>query len=184
MIIRRIKVVRGTKGMERGLIDKIISKVDLNPLPACLLLPLPLEVEGLICKPFKNRYSVQRLIDEIRKQTTDYPVLIITDIDIYYADLDYVFGFTDLERGISIVSLARLKKNASWDKMIERVVKTLSHEVGHLFGLRHCRNRRCAMFLSFGIKDTDYKDKRFCDDCSKRLLEIYWEDGNETRHTC
>ena len=43
------------------------------------------------------------------------------------------------------------------------------HELGHTYGLGHCRNPRCVMFFSNSLVDTDRKGPEFCPDCKKQL---------------
>ncbi|MFN3480176.1 MAG: hypothetical protein ACK415_07280 [Thermodesulfovibrionales bacterium] len=181
-MLKSIKVTT-TKGTDRVLAEKIIKEIDetlSEGVPSPLLITE--EVSNAYCP--ERRYPVEELINNISPLFSDSPFLLLTEHDIYYADFDYVFGFTDLLKGISVVSLARLGKGAIVEKVVERAVKTAVHEIGHLNGLRHCKNRSCVMSLSFGLIDTDRKDKRFCDRCYKRLLKNQPGGQNETRHTC
>lgn len=173
-----------TMDMDTMLAKRIINEITLSYLSAGALSPLLIGEEKRLCLPFKRQYSVEKFVDNVEYLLIDSPLLILTDLDIYYADLDYVFGYTDITKGISIVSFARLQKGASAEKAIERAVKTAIHEIGHLNGLRHCNNRRCVMFLSFGVGDTDRKDRKFCDKCSDTLLKIQTGGFNETGHSC
>lgn len=181
-MLKRIKVTT-TQGIDRELAEKIIKEIDetlSEGAPSPLLITA--EMSNAYCPD--RRYTVEDLIDNISPLFSDSYFLLLTELDIYYADFDYVFGFTDLLKGISVVSLARLRMGAIEEKIVERAVKTAIHEIGHLSGLRHCKNRACVMSLSFGLIDTDRKDKRFCDRCYKRLLKNQQGDQNETWHTC
>jgi len=53
-----------------------------------------------------------------------------------------------------------------------RVVKEAVHELGHTFGLNHCKKRECVMHFSNSLADTDYKGKDFCEDCLNRLESV------------
>ncbi len=172
-----------TMDMDRMLAKRIINEITLSYLSAGALSPLLIGEEKSLYLPFKRQYSVEKFVDNVEYLLIDSPILILTDLNIYYADLDYVFGYTDVTKKISVVSLARLKRDVSIEKLVDRTVKTAIHEIGHLNGLRHCNNKRCIMFLSFGVDDTDRKDRRFCDKCSDTLLK---KTGgfNETWHSC
>ena len=52
-----------------------------------------------------------------------------------------------------------------------RIIKESVHELGHVFGLRHCENRKCVMHFSNSIEDTDIKTHVFCKNC-KNILRI------------
>lgn len=182
-MLKRVKVT-ATKDLDRIFIRKIIDEINLIYSSGGDLSPLLKEKEMAICEFTKKRYPVEEIVGSIECLARDFPILFLTDLDIYYADLDYVYGFTDPERRVSVVSLARLKRGASTKKIFERAVKTAIHEIGHLNDLRHCKNRRCVMFLSFGFKDTDRKDKWFCDKCLEKLLANSAGGTNEARNSC
>lgn len=194
-MLKGIKVTI-TKGIDKVLTEKIIKEVDKTCLSEGASLPLliPDEIPIADCS---ERYPVDELIKNISPLFCDSNILVLTDLDIYYADFDYVFGFTDVSKGVSVVSFARMIKGATAEKLIERTVKTAIHEIGHLNGLRHCNSRACVMSLSFGLADTDRKSSRFCDRCSYKLQYLssdvsknirYFKrrsgGQNETRHTC
>ena len=40
---------------------------------------------------------------------------------------------------------------------------------GHMFGLVHCAERRCAMSLATNVRQIDSKDNAFCPPCAARL---------------
>jgi archaemetzincin len=35
--------------------------------------------------------------------------------------------------------------------------------LGHSFGFEHCPNRKCVMFFSSSVRDTDNKGFQFCE---------------------
>lgn len=51
----------------------------------------------------------------------------------------------------------------------KRVLTEAVHELGHTYGLGHCKNLRCVMFFSNSLVDTDRKGPEFCPDCKKQL---------------
>ncbi len=103
-------------------------------------------------------------------------VAAIADHDLSFPGLNFVFGLSDPENGVSVVSMHRFlqKKKITQSDLLafERTLKTAVHELGHLYGLSHCKDRKCAMFFSFTVADTDYKQKRFCDRCAAKLNRI------------
>ncbi len=106
-------------------------------------------------------------------------VAAIADPDLSFPGLNFVFGLSDPENGVSVVSMHRFlekKKVAESDRpAFERTLKTAVHELGHLYGLSHCKDRKCAMFFSFNVADTDYKQRQFCGACTKKLNRIQSE---------
>ncbi|MDM8522387.1 archaemetzincin family Zn-dependent metalloprotease [Desulfococcaceae bacterium HSG8] len=94
----------------------------------------------------------------------------VTPVDLYVPILKYVFGLAQIEGQCALISLHRLHPRfydqpPDHDLLVERVKKTAVHELGHTFGLTHCRDRRCIMYSSTRIEDTDHKQSLFCPTC-------------------
>jgi archaemetzincin len=89
--------------------------------------------------------------------------------------LTYVFGEAQLEGTAAIISTYRLD-----DTMYglppnpalfeQRMIKEAVHEVGHTFGLLHCRQFDCVMHSSAGVEEVDIKSRSFCPDCAARVV--------------
>jgi archaemetzincin len=106
-------------------------------------------------------------------------VLGVTNTDLSHPGVNHVFGFADPESRVSVISLYRFcTKGAAPGKIAGRAVKTAIHELGHTYGLSHCTEHRCVMFLSFNLTDTDYKKREFCSKCRD---EIYSRLENRSR---
>jgi len=94
-------------------------------------------------------------------------LLIVTSVDLFSSNLNFVFGIAELNGKKTVISTYRLKAH---DELFdERVLKEAVHELGHTFGLRHCSNPKCVMHFSNSLRDTDIKDWRFCSKCSKKI---------------
>jgi archaemetzincin len=99
-------------------------------------------------------------------------VLGVIDEDLFVADLNFIFGLAYGNR--AIISLTRLRQefyglSPNPDLFRERALKEAVHELGHVFGLPHCPDRRCVMHFSNSIADTDLKGSRYCERCRKML---------------
>jgi archaemetzincin len=104
-------------------------------------------------------------------------LLAICDFDAYSDELNFVFGEAHLGGRVAAIYLPRLRdefhvrisdKNNN-NLFEQRVIKEAVHELGHTFGLRHCQISKCVMYFSNSIRDTDFKDDKFCERCNKIL---------------
>jgi archaemetzincin len=101
-------------------------------------------------------------------------VLGVTDVDLFVPDAPFVFGEADRDAQTAVVSAFRLKHGGEGRPVApERVKRRLQvealHEIGHLLGLSHCNDFRCAMFLSHTAADTDRKGGGLCPLCRAAL---------------
>ena len=117
------------------------------------------QMMSLLCKA-----KVAKFIDK------NIPTLFVTDEDLYYGGLNFVFGLEDPVLSTSIVSLARLRpefydQRANNFRLAERAIKECIHEIGHHLGLDHCRHPFCVMCFSPSVGDVDSKKKEFCSTC-------------------
>ena len=101
----------------------------------------------------------------LRRLEPKWITLGITDVDIYAEGLNFVFGEAELNGSRAIVSIHRLKGL----KLFERLVKEATHEIGHVLGLTHCKNRHCVMSFSNSIHEVDLKTSEFCESCRSKL---------------
>jgi len=101
-------------------------------------------------------------------------MLVLTDFDLYKTSHRFVFGDADEAQAVAAVSLHRLRPEFYGEErdpnvLFQRTLKECVHELGHLFGLRHCFNPRCGMYYSNSIFETDNKTSYFCENCDRRV---------------
>lgn len=95
--------------------------------------------------------------------------LLLADADAYVPGLNFVFGLAIPELGAASVFLRRLRLWTDRRNYVARVVKEVLHELGHVLGLKHCRNRECVMSFSNSVLDVDRKSSMFCGNCARAL---------------
>ena len=100
-------------------------------------------------------------------------VLGISDYDLYKTSHQFIFGGADESQRCAVVSIHRLRSEFYGEQgdeniLFQRTLKEAVHELGHVLGLRHCFNARCAMYATNSIYDADNKQSHFCDSCDKR----------------
>ena len=91
--------------------------------------------------------------------------------DLYVPGMNFVFGLASREGRSAVVSAYRLK-TPEMKLFLQRLLKEIFHELGHLFGLTHCDDDRCVMHFSNSLADTDIKSTWLCDRCSSRLSNL------------
>jgi len=89
----------------------------------------------------------------------------IVNADLFVPELNFVFGIANQQMGAAVISLHRLQSK-EYDFFLRRALTESVHELGHLFGLPHCKDPTCVMFFSDALPDTDRKGYRFCNHCS------------------
>ena len=128
--------------------------------------------------PRRRQYLGQAILDVLR--ALPYPtagrVLGLTEADCTTPGLNFIFGQAALNGREAFVALPRLRSSfyglaeapdlPDWRR---RALKECVHELGHTWGLRHCRDARCVMHFSNSLLDTDAKGAAFCSRCQRRL---------------
>jgi archaemetzincin len=144
------------------------------------------KVEVKIAKPIElpnNAYNLKRRqyhsttilykLEEIFPLDADR-ILGIVDVDLYVPQLNFVFGEANTVTKVAIISLCRLHQEyyglpEDNEIFTLRTIKEAVHELGHTYGLRHCKDIRCVMHFSNSLIDTDNKSYNFCDSCLDKL---------------
>jgi len=139
-------------------------------------LPVPKEAYVPERKQYLASYFVS-IAEEYAKKLDFTRVIAITDVNLFVPGLNFVFGQANLHGRGAVVSFFMLRPEVYGDPpnmelLSERVVKTVIHEIGHTLGLGHCSNPRCVMKFSNHVGETDFKTKRFCLACRKKIEHV------------
>lgn len=129
--------------------------------------------------PARRQYDGNKLIKEIDSSYAldSNKTLGLFNVDLYIPILTYIFGQAFLGGRSGIASIFRLS-NESYglksDKkvFVDRIRKEVIHELGHTFGLIHCRNTTCVMRSSTYVEDIDQKDSTLCIQCKANLRSL------------
>ncbi len=121
----------------------------------------------------RNQYLSTNILKKIQSFFTaaeKEKALAISNEDLYVNGLNFVFGEAELRGQYAVISLARLRQSfygLPEDRalFLERAIKEAVHELGHVYGLRHCPNPECVMHFSNSLADTDRKSSSFCGNC-------------------
>ncbi len=88
---------------------------------------------------------------------------------------NFVFGQASGKNRVGIWSINRFgdpnMSPESYMVCLRRTVKTASHEMGHLFSLKHCIHNKCIMNGSNNLEEADAKPTHLCNHC---LIKMDW----------
>jgi len=102
-------------------------------------------------------------------------ILGMTEVDISTTKDPYydwgIFGYAEMPGQAAVISSKRLRRRARDAEHLRfRVTTTAIHEIGHTFGLPHCRETRCVMQDAEGsIKNTDSSTGHLGPGCRAKL---------------
>lgn len=126
--------------------------------------------------PSRAQYYSTKLLSELLEANKNFTgkVLGITSVDLFIPVLTYVFGEAQLNGTVSLMSTYRLSETLyglpeNKELFIERSIKEAVHELGHTFGLLHCRDYNCAMHSSTSVEEVDVKGKTLCSNCRQKI---------------
>ncbi len=123
--------------------------------------------------PNRRQFNALMLLEQVYRIKKDFDLCMgVTASDIYVPQMNFVFGVADVSRGCAVLSIFRLtfgRYEDSQEIFRERVLKEAAHELGHLLGLSHCKNRDCLMSFSNSLSEVDIKKPILCEKCLSTL---------------
>ena len=158
--------------VDRGLLSNVTA-----PIAAELGLPVRIEESITINPAFafdlkRNQHNSTAFIAAMLQNYpgNDKKIIAVTGLDLFVPVLTYVFGEAQLGGKAAVVSTFRLDETlyglpANPLLLHERLIKECVHELGHTFGLIHCRDYDCAMHSSTAVEEIDIKGQKLCERC-------------------
>ena len=130
--------------------------------------------------PSRRQYDANKLLKEIdlRASVDSIKTIGLFGVDLFIPILTYIFGQAFLKGRTGIASLYRLKNELYGlvpdnELLLERFKKVIIHEIGHMFGLKHCHTTSCVMLSSTYMEDIDQKSAELCVKCRSELSSDY-----------
>lgn len=165
--------------IKRGVEEAFFHKV------TCIVLSDKLQLPNEAYNHVRRQYISEVILNKILEYSINLErergerciVLGVTDVDIYSPGMNFIFGEANCPGKAAIISLFRLRPEFYGEEQndqlfIERSIKEAVHELGHVFGLRHCKNPFCVMYFSLHIGMTDRKMRKFCEECMIKLRNL------------
>jgi len=153
-------------------------------LPTSILPAVPIEKVPAKTRINKQTQKRQLLTTDIlawlpnKKPDVAYAVIAVTMEDLYPDESwNFVFGQAMLQGGAGVFSFARYDPAFYGDTSSEdntalvfkRSCKVLTHEMGHMFGIKHCVFFQCLMNGSNHLGEADAQPMRLCPVCLRKL---------------
>lgn len=103
--------------------------------------------------------------------------IVVVDVDLFIPVLTFVFGEAQLGGIAAIVSTHRLSNPfyglpPDPQLLLQRLGKEIVHELGHTFGLYHCRHFECVMRSSTYVEEIDLKRVWPCAGCAALIAPV------------
>ena len=166
-----------------------VGAVDENLLEY-LTLTLP-ETFGVRCAEVAVMLDPQEAFDERRRQCHSTQLLArlrgidvaegtrilgVTEVDLFIPIFTFVFGEAQVDGSAALMSTHRLHQEfyglpKDPSLLLARAEKEAVHELGHTYGLAHCRSFDCVMRFSNSVEQVDLKPCHFCQLCAARLRD-------------
>jgi archaemetzincin len=160
----------------RTAVSKILS------LPVRVLRPLAMPEQTFHI--VRGQYHSTQILEYLLSinDSGAFRILGVTSADLYIPILTFVFGEAQLNGKAALISLVRPRgdidgTNPSHKLILKRLIKLGIHELGHTFGLGHCREEGCLMGFAANIEKLDQKNLSFCQYCQV-LLADFFQDHN------
>lgn len=126
--------------------------------------------------PARRQYDANHILKRIDNELSSdsAKILGLFNVDLFIPILTYIFGQAYLGGRSGIASMYRLDNEryglgSDKQKLLDRFIKEVIHELGHTFGLIHCLNPICVMRSSTYVGDIDQKKAHLCFNCRKQL---------------
>ena len=153
------------------LVKEYAMKVKILPNPFIIRDEEYIEVE--------RQYDGELILKRLEKTLNNVQknkLLGIIDGDIKGIRKVHLFGLTNLKNSCALISINRLRgsfyRKYEDNALFElRILKEAIHELGHTFGLKHCKNE-CVMKYSKSLEEVDKRPKEFCFTCEQELKRI------------
>ncbi len=148
-------------------------------LPGSFETPCVLATESLDARLSYNaarrQYHSTQLLAQLKTfDQGEGKILGVTEFDLFIPIFTFVFGEAQVGGSLALMSTHRLQQQfyglpEDRELLFARAEKEATHELGHAFGLPHCRSFDCVMRFSNSVEEVDLKASSFCRLCEAKL---------------
>lgn len=148
------------------------------------LIAEPLPLQAAYYYPERGQYGANGFLRYVEANAPRgaYRVLGVTAQDIFAGDLNFLFGMGRCPGKCAVVSTYRFGFYCDTpEQRMVRFAKLVVHELGHTFGLLHCRQPLCIMKFAVGYETLDGTRLAMCARCERNLCAVTALDAAERR---
>jgi archaemetzincin len=141
-----------------------------------LLPPIPIPLRAW--DPERGQYDARVLLECLRMNVPDdaLGLLTITEADLFIPSTHHVFGLGSFQHRVSVVSLHHFgdddRLTGDRGTVLRRVLTASSHELGHVFNMRHCTAFRCLMNGTNSLHEADEHPLHLCPECQRKAQHV------------
>jgi archaemetzincin len=124
----------------------------------------------------RKQYKSPKILSRLQrlKRDPEDKIMGVVDVDLYAPGYEFVYGEAKISSGVATLSMYRLHpkgspKQSQLKVFRERVIREALHEIGHLYGLGHCKRSRCIMRACTSLTEVDQAGNKFCLKCTEAL---------------
>lgn len=174
-------------GFEKGIAPDLEQ---LKSYTAAYFHPMPVEMLPVVADKDvtatervnggKKQWKSTDILDWLPKKlpADAYAMIAVTMTDLYPDEgWNFVFGQASTRERVGVFSFARY--HPAWKGLpadentgtlvLQRASKILSHEMGHMFGIRHCIFYQCNMNGANSLDEADGTPMNLCPVCLRKL---------------
>jgi archaemetzincin len=139
------------------------------------VIPLKIRIDKEYNDDRKQYFSTGIISQAVRKSEPFLgKILMLMESDIFVPVFTFLFGEAQLAGKHALVSVCRLHEEFYSGKtddglLFERTLKEAMHELGHTYGLVHCKDWNCVMHPSRNVEEIDIKPAAYCETCSEKI---------------
>ncbi len=161
--------------VDRGLLEYLALTLPGSFGARCVELPASANPRAAY-NPTRRQYHSTQLLAELREldDANGSKILGVTEVDLFIPIFTFVFGEAQVGGCAALMSTHRLCQQfyglpENKNLLFARAEKEATHELGHAYGLPHCRSNDCVMRFSNSVEDVDVKANGFCRSCDAKL---------------
>jgi archaemetzincin len=95
-------------------------------------------------------------------------LMAITNRDLYTGpNNNFLFGQATFRKRVAVSSMQRFLDDTT--QCLQRIMKTASHETGHMLGMKHCIYAHCLMNGSNSSEELNNRPFHLCSQCTKKI---------------